>query len=104
MLGSRATCRFSAAPVCRWAPRREGNGLTKQLFNRAPLQVIFGCHETGRLTSRIHAGGSADPVDIVLRTVRQIVIDHVSDIGHIDATRRDIRCDENAKRPSLKPF
>lgn len=69
MLGPQVACRFSTAPVCRRATRREWDGLTKQLFNRAPLQMIFGCNKTGRLTPRIHAGGSADPVDIVLGTV-----------------------------------
>ena len=97
-------CRFSAAPVCRRAPRRKGNGLTEHLFDRAPLQMIFGCDETGRLTCRIHARCSTDPMDVVLGTVRQIVVDHMSDVCHVDAARGDIRRDENAKRPALKPF
>lgn len=95
---------FSTAPVCRGATRCELNGFTKQLFNRAPLKVILGGDKAGRLTCRIHAGSSADPMDVVLGTIRQIVIDHMSDIRHINPTRGDIRRDKNAKRPALKPF
>lgn len=94
----------STAPVCWRAARCKWNRLPKQLFDRAPLQVIFSSDETGRLTSRIHTGRTADPMDVVLGTVRQVVIDHMSDIRYIDATRRDIGCDENAKRPALKSF
>jgi hypothetical protein len=95
---------FSAAPVCRRAPRRQGNRLPKQFFDRAPLKMVFGGDETGRLTGRIHTSRSANPMDVVLGTIGQIEIDDMSDIRHIDATRRDIRRDENAERPALKPF
>jgi hypothetical protein len=95
---------FSAAPVCRRTPGRQGNSLPKQLFDRAPLKIIFGGDETGRLTGRIHTSRSANPMDVVLGTIGQIEIDDMSDIRHIDATRRDIRRDENAERPTLKPF
>ena len=90
--------------MCRRAPRRQGNGLTKQLFDRAPLQMIFGGDETGRLPCRIHTRCSTDPMDVVLRTVGQIVVNDMSDVGDIDATRGDIRRDQNAKRPALKSF
>ena len=66
--------------------------------------MIFGSDETGGLAGRIHTSRTADPMDVVLRTVRQIVIHHMSDVGDIDAARRDIGCDENAERPALKSF
>jgi len=95
---------FCTAPVWWGAPRRQGNSLTKQFFDRAPLKMIFGGDETGRLTGRVHTSRSANPVDIVLGTIRQIEIDDMSDIRHINATRGNIRRDENAERPALKPF
>ena len=95
---------FSAAPVCRGTPGRQGNSLPKQLFDRAPLKMIFGGDETGRLTGRIHTSRSSNPMNIVLGTIRQIEINDMSDIRHIDATRRDIRRDENAERPTLESF
>src|SRR5690606_12523704 len=42
--------------------------------------------------------GAAHAVHIVLRIVRQIVIDHVGDALHVDAARRDVGGDENADR------
>jgi len=66
--------------------------------------MIFGRDETGRLTGRIHTGRTADPMDVVFGTVRQIVIHYMSDVGDVDAARRDIGRDENAKRPALKSF
>jgi hypothetical protein len=95
---------FSATPVCRGTPGRQGNSLPKQFFDRAPLKMIFGGDETGCLTGRIHTSCSANPVDVVLGTIRQIEIDDMSDIRHINATRGNIRRDENAERPALKPF
>lgn len=91
-------------PVCRGTPRRERNGLPEQLFDRAPLQVVFGRDKTRRLSGRVHAGRSADSMDVIFGTVRQIVIHHMSNIGHIDATRGNIRRDENAECPALKSF
>ena len=95
---------FCTAPVWWGAPRRQGNSLTKQFFDRAPLKMIFGGDETGRLTGRVHTSRSANPVDIVLGTIRQIEIDDMSDIRHINATRGNIRRDENAERPALESF
>jgi hypothetical protein len=95
---------FSATPMCGGTPGRQGNSLTKQLFDRAPLKMIFSGDETGRLTGRVHTSRSANPMDVVLGTIRQIEIDDVSDIRHINTTRGNIRRDENAERPALKPF
>ena len=97
-------CLVSTAPVCRGTARSKGNRLPEQLFDRAPLKMIFGSDETGRLTGRIHTGRTADPMDVVLGTVGQIEIHHMSDVGDVDAARRNIGRDENAKRPSLEPF
>ena len=88
----------------RRASGRERHGSTEQFFDRPPLQMIFGCDETGGATGRTHAGRSADPMDVVLRAIRQIVIHHVSDVRHVNAARRDIRRDENSIRPALKAF
>jgi hypothetical protein len=94
---------FGIAPVCRRAARCKWNRLTEQLFDRTPLKMIFGGNETGRLSGRVHACGSADSMDVIFGTIGQIVIDHMSDICHIDAARGDIRRDENAERPAFKP-
>ena len=95
---------FSATPVCRGTPSGQRNRLPKQFFDRAPLKMVFGGDETGRLTGRIHTSRSANPMDVVLGTIRQIEIDDMSDIRHIDATRRDIRRDEDAERSALESF
>jgi hypothetical protein len=43
-------------------------------------------------------------MDIVLWTIRQIVIHYVADIGYVNPTGCDIRRDENSDLPSLKPI
>src|SRR5207245_1354604 len=41
-----------------------------------------------------HAAGAADAVDVVLRVLREVVVDNVRDVGHIDSATDNIRGDE----------
>ena len=40
------------------------------------------------------AAGATDPMDVVLRMLRHIVVHHMAHIGDVQATRGDICCDE----------
>jgi hypothetical protein len=48
--------------------------------------------------------GSTDPVDVIFRHHRQIVVHHVGDLGDIETTRRDIGSDEDRVPPVTKSF
>ena len=97
---------FRAAHGKPWSrtPRCKGHRLAEQLFNRPQLIVVLGGHETGRPPRRIHARRSPDPVYIVLRALRQVEVDHVADVRHVDAAGRDVRRDQHAKRAALESF
>ena len=58
--------------------------------------------ETDRFANRLSAASAADPVDIILGMTGKVIIDYVGDTFHIDSTRRDIGCDEDANTAGLK--
>src|ERR1700688_4249579 len=47
-------------------------------------------------------GGAPDPVDIALRHVRNLVVDHVADAVDVDAAGCDIGRDEHARGPGAE--
>ena len=67
-----------------------------EIFNVCPL-VRSG--KADRVPRVARPAGPADPVDIILRLVRQIVIDHQLNPRDIDASGRDIRRDKYAVFP-----
>jgi hypothetical protein len=76
--------------------------MSQQHLDRAQLITILGSHETGRSSGHLHPCGPSNTMDIVLRTIWQIVIHHMADIRHVNPAGCDIRCDENSDLPSLK--
>src|SRR4029077_8021015 len=48
------------------------------------------------------ASGAADAVDKVLGYFRQVVVDDVGDVLHVDSTRSKVRGHQNAVTPLLK--
>jgi hypothetical protein len=78
--------------------------MPQQRFDRAQLIMFFEGHETGGSPGHLHPGCPSNTMNIVLRTIRQIVIHHVADIRHINPACCDIRCDENSDLSSFKSF
>jgi hypothetical protein len=78
------------------------HSMPQQGLDRAELITILGSHETGSSPGHLHPGCPSNTVDIVLGTIRQIVIDHVADIRHVNPASCDIRRDENSDLPSFK--
>ena len=64
-------------------------------------EIIMG-KEADRFSHCLGAASTADPVDIILGMTGKVVIDYVGDTFHIDSTRRDISCDEDANTAGLK--
>jgi hypothetical protein len=88
----------------RGASRCERHRLTEQFFNRPPLPLILCRDKTGRPSRSFHPRSAADAMDIILRTVRQIVIHDVANVCHINTACRNIGRHENAECASLKSF
>jgi len=78
--------------------------MAKEAFDVTELLRIFGCDKTRGSAGRIHPSRPANSMNVILRAMRQIEIDHVTDIGHIDSPCGNIRGDKHAKEPALKPI
>jgi hypothetical protein len=76
--------------------------MPQQRFDRAQLITFLERHETGGSPGHLHPGCPSNTVNIVLRTIRQIIIHHVPDIRHVNSAGCDIRRDENSDLPSFK--
>jgi hypothetical protein len=76
--------------------------MPQQCLDRAQLITFLGCHKTGGSPGHLHPSCSSDTMDIVLRTTRQIVIHHVTDIRHINSAGCNIRRNKNSDLPSFK--
>jgi hypothetical protein len=64
-------------------------------------KIIMG-EEADRFSHCLGTASTANPVDIILRMTRKVVINYVRDAFHIDSACRDIGCDENADTTGLK--
>jgi hypothetical protein len=58
--------------------------------------------EADRFANSLSAASTADPVHIIFGVTGKVVINHVGDAFHIDSSRRDISCDEDAHTAGLK--
>lgn len=78
------------------------HSMPQQRFDRVQLITFLEGHETGGSPGHLHPGCPSNTMNIVLRTIRQIVIHHVADICHINPAGCDIRRDENSDLSSFK--
>ena len=78
------------------------HSMPQQRFDRAQLITFLEGHETGGSPGHLHPGCPSNTMNIVLRTIRQIVIHHVADICHVNPAGCDIRRDENSDLSSFK--
>jgi hypothetical protein len=76
--------------------------MSQQLLDRPQLQTILRRDEACGSPGRFHACRAADTVHIVFRAIRQVKIDDMSDIRHINPSRRNIRRHQDAERAALK--
>jgi len=66
------------------------------------MSEIIMSKEADRFANRLSAASTPNPMDIILGMTRKVVINHVGDAFHIDSSRRDISCDEDANTAGLK--
>ena len=84
-------------------PRCQRHRMTQQPFDVPKLLMVFAGDKACRPSGRLHPSRSSDPMDVILRTVRQIEIDHMADVGDVNAASCDIRRDKHSKVPRLNP-
>ena len=78
---------------------RKGQGHSHEPFDLSDMIPLVRHGKADRVPRIARPAGPADPVDIILRLVRQIVIDHQLNPRDIDASGRDIRRDKYAVFP-----
>jgi len=89
-----------------WRPAswNNRNGLSQKTLDRAELLRIFAGHKTRGTAGRFHPSRTPDPMHVVFGNVRQVEIDHVTDVGNINPTGRNIRRHQDPKGSSSKTF
>src|SRR5215470_18127800 len=70
--------------------------LAEMPLDRAQLLAFFGRGEARRAPACLGTRGAADAVDVILYRVRQVEVDDVCDVGHVDAARSDVGGDQHA--------
>src|SRR5271169_2731993 len=60
------------------------------------LRPLFPAEECGSNSALTGAASAANTVDEVLRNFRQIVVDHMRDVLHVNAPSRDVRSNQDA--------
>ena len=80
----------------------DGDRRMHQALDRLKIRPLAGVAERQRGASGSGARGAADAVHIALRLIRQLVVDHMRDVGNVDAARGDIGCNENAHAAAAK--
>ena len=73
------------------------DGLTQEFLNGPDLMGVLRSHKARCITEGLHSGRPADSMDIVLRTVRNVVVDHVADICHIDPAGGNVGRHQNTE-------
>jgi hypothetical protein len=77
---------------------------TDKLFQQTQLALIFRRDKTDRVTHRMGATRSANPVNVILRVHGKVVVNHVRDAIDINAARGDIGGHKHAHRSRFKIF
>ena len=76
--------------------RHHRNGEFRQFLDAAQMGPLLVAAECDCRPHRTGARRSTDPVHIILGNIRQLEIDDMGDVIHVDAARRDIGGDEHA--------
>jgi len=79
-----------------------GDGLPQELFYGPHLVRVLFRNETRGTPHGLHASRASDAVHVIFRTMRQIVVHHVTDISHIYPAGRDVGGHEDANAPPAK--
>ena len=67
-------------------------GPVEYLLNFLDHRFLFPAHQGEGVPHRFRACGAADAVDVILRCVRYVEIDHMADILNVNPARRDVGC------------
>ncbi len=69
-----------------------------ETFERAQRAVVIRRHKADGVSHRVGAPRATNAVNVVFRMAGEIVIDHVRDAVHVNASGRDIRRHQHSHR------
>jgi hypothetical protein len=75
---------------------------TNESFKRAQRSVILWGDKADRVANGMGATGASDAMNIILRVHRKIVVHHMRDSIHVNATRGDVGRDEDTDGAGLE--
>src|SRR6202011_2963334 len=78
------------------------NAATNESFERAQRSVIFRCDKADCVANGMGTTGAPDAMNIILRVHRKIVVHHMRDSIHVNATRGDIGGDKDTDGAGLE--
>ena len=64
--------------------------------------MILGCHKTERIAYCLGPACPADPMDIILRMEREIIVDHMRNAVHINAPCCNVGCNQHTDFAGFK--
>ena len=67
---------------------------TNGLLDVPQISLLFRIAKRDRCAIATGPGGAANSVDIALGNVWQIEVDHVGDLGNVDAACRNVSCNQ----------
>src|SRR5216117_884680 len=74
------------------------------MFDRLQGRKFFTVHQSESVANILGAASASDPMDIIFRVLRHIVVDDVAHAGDVEPTRRDIRRDHHFVLAALESF
>ena len=78
--------------------------MAEETFDGTKLLRVFGGDKARGPSGRLHPSRPSDPMNIILRAVRQVEINYMTDVHDIDATRCNIGRNQHAEGSSFKAF
>ena len=104
---------FSSPPLFAWRTRRivvkpfgflAHNPAPDEALERTQLPLVFRRNKTDRIAHRMRPACPADPVNVILRVHRKIVVHHVRNTVDINASCGHVRSDKHTHRARLEIF
>jgi len=78
------------------------NAATDETFERSQRSVVFRRNKTYRIADGVRATGASDAMNIILRVHWEIVVHHMRDPIHVDATGGDVRRHQDTHRAGFE--
>src|SRR5215210_6510919 len=81
--------------LLRWLPLSDRGA--RLALDTGDLLSLLGSNERDRASRAPDPPGSANPVDVTVRRVGHVVVDHMGDVLDVESPCRDVGCDQQGE-------